>query len=261
MVHLLRNPAAAAPAGWVRLVGRTAVAMAVCLLAAGPLVAQQPPVHFQHHGIMPPGAIGSRQLLRGGPLPGFFQPVQIRAPNGVLISLATEGRFDTPQSAPLRCGMLIGQVYRIRVMSIPRKAGLELYPTVEIINRLYTPAGHTQQFPIPVELTQEDLELALAGKYVTRVIYLEDPLEALPVAQVNDSQHWFDVGPGQDPLAVADGLGRPMAILRMGVRLPESTKHPSLSFLFGCPPVVKYAPEVKILPPPPKPGAAGRGGS
>ena len=52
---------------------------------------------------MPPGAIGSLQLQRGGPLPGFFQPVEIKAPFGALISLAVDGQFDEPQrnlSAP-----------------------------------------------------------------------------------------------------------------------------------------------------------------
>ena len=40
--------------------------------------------HSVHHGVMPPGAIGSLQLERGGPLPGYFQPVQIKGPPGVV---------------------------------------------------------------------------------------------------------------------------------------------------------------------------------
>ena len=74
---------------------------------------------------------------------------------------------------------------------------------------------------MPVELTEEDLKLALAGKFVTRVIYLEDPRNALPVRDDPQEQTWFEAAPGQDPLAVADGLGRPVAILRMGGRLPD----------------------------------------
>jgi len=49
---------------------------------AAMLSAQQPGVHYLHQGIMPPGAIGSRQLQRGGPLPGYFQPVEIKARPG-----------------------------------------------------------------------------------------------------------------------------------------------------------------------------------
>jgi len=35
------------------------------------------PPHYQHHALMPPGAIGSAQLQRGMPWVGYFQPVEI----------------------------------------------------------------------------------------------------------------------------------------------------------------------------------------
>ena len=56
---------------------------------------------------------------------------------------------------------------------------------------------------------------------------------------INDGpreQDWFDARPGEDPLQVADTLGRPMAILRMGARIPENAARPSLQFLYNCPP-------------------------
>ena len=111
----------------------------LCLGSAAWASAQGPGVHYMHQGVMPPGAIGSQQLQRGGPLPGFFQPVQIRAPRGVMISLAEDGRFGPAQRSPVRVGLLIGQVYRIRVTNIPLNTGYEVFPTVEIIDRLYTP--------------------------------------------------------------------------------------------------------------------------
>jgi hypothetical protein len=237
------------------------------------LLAQQPSVHYWHQGAMPPGAIGSRQLTRGGPLPGFFQPVEIKAPSGALISLASDGRFDEPQPGSRKLGMLIGAVYRLRITGIHLAEGLEVFPTVEIIDRTYAPIGMELRFPIPIELSQEDLRLALDGKFVTRVIYLEDPRNALPARENPQAQEWFEAKPGQDPLAVADALGRPVAILRMGGRLPEMSESADTSFFFGCPPFVCYPseppkaavknmpqprrenyknPEVKILSPPSK---------
>jgi len=208
-----------------------------------PLFAQQPGVHYLHRGAMPPGAIGSRQLQRGGPLPGYFQPVEIKAPPGALVSLASSGRFDRPQSAPLKAGLLIGQVYRLRVIKIPQNAGVEIFPTVEVIDRLYSPQGQQWRFAIPVELTQADLEFARDGKFVTRVIYLEDPRAATPVPDDPKKQNWYDVGPGRDPLAAADVLGRPVAILRLGVRAPDADEGPDMNFLFGCPPFATDPPE------------------
>lgn len=225
-----------------RTIGRWLLAslwavLAWCLGTASPSRAAEPDMHYRQHAAMPPGAIGSWQLQRGGPLPGYFQPVEIRAPQGALISLAAEGRFDPEYANPVHAGMLIAPVYRLRVTSIPLHEGFEVYPTLEIIDRLYPPEGQAARFPIVVELTQGDLELALSGRFVTRVVYLEEPLAALPVAETD--QRWFDVGPGEDPLRTADELGRPVAILRMGARVPTDTENPGLEFLYGSPPVWK----------------------
>ena len=53
------------------------------------------------------------------------------------------------------------------------------------------------------------------------MIYLEDPRNALPARESAGDRTGSRSAPGQDPLAVADGLGRPVAILRLGGRLPD----------------------------------------
>jgi uncharacterized repeat protein (TIGR01451 family) len=228
-----------------------------------PGVAQEPPVHYLHQGIMPPGAIGSVRLQQGGPVAGFFQPVEIRAPQGVQVSLSAGGAFAPAEPAPIRVGLLIGQVYRLRVTNVPLHEGEEVFPSIEVIDRLYAPRGQEVRFPIVIELTFDDILLALDNKFVTRAIYLEDPQSALPVRE--HGQEWFEAPPGKDPLALADALGRPVAILRLGGRMPGRDTGPDPNFFFGCPPLVKFPPPV---PPPtarpaaprqPQPGPAGRG--
>jgi hypothetical protein len=202
-------------------------------------IAQAPPVHFQHGGVMPPGAIGRQQLLRGGPLPGYFQPVEIVGPEGTMIAAAVDGQFEEPREGALLVGLLIGSVYRLRVTNIPQHEGFEVYPTVEVIDRTYPPVGQAAKFPIPIALAQDELEMALAGRFVTRVIYLEDPDNADPIARRGNEQAYFEVGDGENPLDVADALGRPVAILRMGARVPD-TEGPDEAFLYGSPPMVKW---------------------
>jgi hypothetical protein len=219
----------------MRVAGCLMLGLLLTLAAAHTAVAQQSAVHYQHPASMPPGAIGAWQLQRGGPLPGYFQPVEIIAPAGAAISIATNGRFEEPQPAPMLAGLLIAPVYRLRVTSIPFHEGAEVFPTIELIDRTYPPPDQVWRFPIPVELTQQDLEFALAGKFVTRVIYLEDPESAVPAVQ-GTSQNWFDVTPGANPLQVADVLGRPVAILRLGGRLPIDTQSPDASFMGRCVP-------------------------
>lgn len=220
--------------------GTLIVALLVWFGSAAWLSGQTPPVHYNHAGIMPPGAIGGQQLTRGGPLPGYFQPVEIKAPSGVLISTATAGEFDQPQPASLVAGMLIGAVYRLRVTNIPGHEGLEVYPTIEVIDRLYPPLGQEFRFPILIDLALEELESALEGKFVTRVVYLEEPEAALPVAQKRDEQDVFEVRDGENPLEIADTLGRPMAIVRMGGRLPDAVNGPDQTFMYGSPLMIKF---------------------
>lgn len=203
---------------------------------ASPLWAQVPQIHSQHAGAMPPGAIGRLQLERGGPLAGYYQPVEIRVPEGTLISPAEQGRFIQPSSERIKMGMLISAVYRFQITRIPDRPGIEVYPTVEVIDRMFPPPGQKWRFPIPVELTERELELAADGKFITRVIYLEDPDRASPLPEDPKRQTWFEVTPGTDPLVVADGLGKPVAIVRIGGRLPDPTTGPNEQFLFGSPP-------------------------
>ncbi len=203
------------------------------------LDAQTTDVHYRYRADMPPGAIGRLQLQRGGPLRGYFQPVQIQGPPGVTISVVQAGKFQPPQPGPVTAGMLIGHVYRFRVTQIPLRIGQELFPTIEVIDRLYPPPGQETRFPIPVHLSQDELELALAGRFVTRVIYLENPQDALPHAEDPEIQRYLEVAANEDPLKAADKLGRPVAILRIGSRIPRMSG-PSGGFLFGAPPLKLY---------------------
>ncbi|MBW3596829.1 MAG: hypothetical protein KY475_06080 [Planctomycetes bacterium] len=206
-------------------------------LCASAAVAQRSDVHYLQSADLPPGAVGSVQLLRGGPLPGYFQPVEIQAPPGVRVSLATPSGFTEPVEAPVVVGLLIGRVYRIKITDIPGEPniGLEVFPTIELVNRLYPPPGYEARFPVPVQFAIDDLETAISGQLVTRVVYLEDPLNALPVAETPETQRYFEVHPQDDPLEAADRLGRPMAIARVGSRQPDADG-PDAAFLYGAPP-------------------------
>ena len=224
------------------LIHKPALALSVVtsllLTCAATAFGQQPPLHYFHSGDMPPGTIGQGQQLRGGPMPGYFQAVEVAGPEGSLISLAVQGQFVEPKSNAALAGMLIGQVYRLKVTNIPGQPGQEIYPTIEVINRLHPPPGQETKFPIPIQLTDEELEMAISGRFVTRVIYLEDPNAPLALAEDPKFQRFFEVRPGEDPLIAADQLGRPMAILRMGSRVPDiEREQTNLGFGYGYPPV------------------------
>jgi hypothetical protein len=243
LAHSLRRMRVEGILRWAVLVG---------LLSGLTASAQERPVHWLNAGAMPPGAIGSQRLERGRPLSGYFQPVRIRAPEGARIALASEGGYSPAQrpgtssrnvqANEALLGMQVGFVYRLQVTRIPNNEGVDIYPTVELIDRLYPPPGLALRFPIPIELTQDELELAAGGAFVTRVIYVEDPQHALPVARhANDELPWTEAPAGEDPLVTADRNGRPVAILRIGSRAPNVAGGPA-GPRYAAPPVVVFDP-------------------
>jgi len=67
------------------------------------------------------------------------------------------------------------------------------------------------------------------------VIYLEDPTSAIPIDTTPQAGLTLDVPAYQDPLHVADTMGKPVAIVRIGSVSPPT--HDSLmgQFFFGYP--------------------------
>ena len=132
-----------------------------------------------------PGAIGHRQLLHSDPLREYFsQPVQINAPDGAVVATFGNGELGGSYGQ-LNVALQVGSVYRFRVSEIANLGSTELYPSIEVIDRLYPPKGQEREFPIPVELAADDLKLAANGKYVTRVIYIEDPDDTFPLSLIH----------------------------------------------------------------------------
>lgn len=209
--------------------------IAASLLLASIATAQQPQQHRLFRDDMPPGAIGqSRRDLRG-PVQCTYQPVKIITEGAARVSLAVGDMFQPAVGEPVYAGFVLGNVYRIRVTDIPLFEGYEIYPTIELIDRVYPPAGQEVRFAIPIVISNDDMLHALRGNLVTRVIYLEDPSTALPLADLPDQQRDFDIQPHQDALEVADSLGRPVAIIRYGSRTPPTDPIQMNAFLMGCP--------------------------
>ncbi|MDO4569957.1 MAG: hypothetical protein Q4D38_06220 [Planctomycetia bacterium] len=178
----------------------------------------------------------------------YYQHVKIVAPEGVQIAPAADGTFIPTMEAPQIYAFQLGKTYRLRVINISLFPGVELYPTIEIVDRTHPPVGEEIRHAVVVELAREDLIAAISGKFVKRIIYIEDPETALPVAQTSElGQGYFDVPAETDAYAMAKTLGRPIVILRIGGRAPEEDEV-DMSFLFDCPPFLHYPPQAPVAP-------------
>jgi uncharacterized repeat protein (TIGR01451 family) len=105
-------------------------------------------------------------------------------------------------------------------------------------------------FPAPVNFTEADIESALAGVLVTKVVYLENPDRANPLTVGPGQVLETDLPPNRDLCAEARELGRPMLIIRLG----ERTLEPEQLAWESVPGTILY-PGEKVLPPASRPPA------
>ncbi|WP_337173752.1 DUF11 domain-containing protein [Paludisphaera sp.] len=162
----------------------------------------------------------------GRPIPDpNVQPVRFQGSEGLAVEVLA------PRPAPanvgdggglLTVGLNRGVGYRLRLSNIPNRPEAELFPVVQVVGHLHRPAEiDPGKYPIRVAFTDEELwDVVDSGRLLTKVIYLEDPDQALPLKLPKDHVPSVEIGPAEDPVRVAAALGRVVAIVRVGGRRP-----------------------------------------
>jgi hypothetical protein len=175
--------------------------------------------HPLHHNAPPGQAAGWLNAINRYD-PTWLQPVRVELPTDGTVSVySASQRPEAELAPPAQFSVSVGHVYRLRVADMPEFPGLEVYPTIELLDRLHPPLDRINDFPIPVVISEEDLRIALAGQLVTRVIYLEQPQLAAPLDPLR-RDFPQSVDSDGNALLEADRRGRPMMILRIGSRTP-----------------------------------------
>ena len=112
--------------------------------------------------------------------------------------------------------------------------------------RRLSPKVNVANYPAPVLLETRDVERLALGAMLTKVVYLESPCVAVPVATQPEQPLQSDVRPGFDPLCRARELGRPLLIWHVGQRTPTGQE-----LLAGSVPCTVLFPEEHSLGRPP----------
>lgn len=222
---------------------RPLLVLGLLLLLGSRLDAQLTGVEGRYHPLnqlTPPGIPGYFSAAQDPSVVRYYQPVRIELPTtGNVAFYAGPARRAITLSAPATAGVAVGHTYRLRISDMPEYPGIELFPSIEILDRLHPPEGRLYEFPVPVQITAEEIDLALSGQLVTKVIYLEQPQLALP-QPLGDPDQPAVAGPAhvvppfRNALAEADRRGRPMVILRLGGRLPDPHQHDAQFFGSGA---------------------------
>lgn len=173
------------------------------------------------HARMPAGKAARWTTAKGRGLPPILQPTQVLLPGG-----GDVGIFQAGQAQPLSMpsgglvGLHVGHVYRLKLSNMPAFPGVELYPTVEVLDRLHPPEGKSLEFPVPIQLTEKEIQSVVAGGMLRKVIYLEQPQLASPRPEP-DVLPTMKRPTATNILAEADMFGRTLAIVRIGTRVPS----------------------------------------
>ena len=165
--------------------------------------------------------------------PTWLQPVRIELPTEGTVSVysATPNPLAT-LTGPAQFSVNAGHIYRLRIADMPEFPGVEIFPSIEILDRLHPPEGMAGNYPVPVVLTKGDLQEAVDGHMVTRIVYLEQPQLAATQDPLR-REIPQSVDPAKNALQEADRLGRPMIIVRIGGRVPDSPDMPHSFFGSG----------------------------
>jgi uncharacterized repeat protein (TIGR01451 family) len=236
-----------------RAIGRAAgnlVAIAACL-SAGAAAAQGPsgppvtgslpsqpgllepanqPATAPGTAAVGPGAVANTPEMAPPGTPLLEPDVQIvrfQGPPGLMVDVVApmpSAVHAGDGGGIITVGLKRGVGYRLRITNIPERPDKELYPVIQVVGHLHRPEGiDPGKYPIRVVFHQDDLDDTVDHKrLVTKIIYLEDPDQAIPFHLPKDEVPVLTISPTEPPLRVAQALGRPVAIVRMGVRKPTA---------------------------------------
>lgn len=184
---------------------------------------------------LPTGVTAQWSAMRQRSRYPYFQPVKIVLPTTGQVTLFSRSDVEPVKlAAPASARVAVGSTYRLRLSDMPEYPGVELFPTIELLDRLHPPAGKEEQFPVPIDFTAEEIELAVEGRLVTKVIYVEQPQMAMP-AGLREDNAIRTIAPSQNLLAEADKRGRPMVLVRLGSRAPDAISEDRAFFGPGSP--------------------------
>jgi uncharacterized repeat protein (TIGR01451 family) len=168
-----------------------------------------------------PVAVPFPQPGMGLPVPAPVLAAKVLAPQGVRVTAFPGTRLARMAETPAVFGFRPGYVYRLELSNLPGEPGRKLYPEVEVYGSLVPrPGMKYMDWPAPLLFTALDIEHALNGAVITKVVYLEDPEKAFPGVTGPDNPVEFPAVTEREAIKTAMASGRLVAIVRLGGKTP-----------------------------------------
>jgi RNA polymerase sigma factor (sigma-70 family) len=147
---------------------------------------------------------------------GESRDVQIRitGPRGMRVLVISAARKDNGLPSievPERLNLGQGEIHRLKMINIPNRPSITLFPTVEIPKSNETTEPFVTSSAIPIEFTDEDCDYVRDGNAILKVVYLPREQQEEPTTIAS-----YNLEPGRDVIVEARRRGAILAVVRMG---------------------------------------------
>ncbi|VTS03724.1 DUF11 domain-containing protein [Tuwongella immobilis] len=162
-------------------------------------------------------------VLAAGPLgpppPAPVVYLRVIAPEGTKVQYHPGTPMAVARPAPSQVAVRPGYVYKLGLIDLPDDPQRPLYPSIEVYGAVRpNPQTDLSKYPVPIPFSKEEIERVRRGSLLTKVIYLEDPDFAAPVATTPDSPLQLESINEKDAIREAGERGRLMVVVRLGSR-------------------------------------------
>ena len=196
------------------------------LVAGGPNTlgpAPAPGMGMPYPGPAAPMMAQFPQPGMGLPVPAPVLPAKVIAPKGVRVTAYPGSPLARMYDTPAVLSFRPGYVYRVELSNLPLLPGRVLYPEIEVRGTIVPrPGMKYTDYPAAIPFSQADIEKAVGGAVVTKVVYLEDPDKAIPADVSPDAPVEFPNATEAAAIKSALESGRLIAIVRLGDRPPPA---------------------------------------
>src|SRR6202034_291038 len=144
-----------------------------------------------------------------------------------------------------------GYLYRFELKNVGLRSNVAIWPTIEVRSSLDPkPSLNVADHPIPILLSEEDIERILEGRFLTKVYYLEDPEQAPSGPQPPGAPVESSALSEVDAVKEARARGRLTIIVRAGERLwtPDELVHENVPGTIWIPSLMRAIPAPMIPP-------------
>jgi uncharacterized repeat protein (TIGR01451 family) len=152
-----------------------------------------------------------------GPEPLLY--VRLTGPEGMRVTFYRGSQGETV-ATPAVVGLRPGYIYRVKISDLPQFPAQAFYPTLEVRGSL-RPERRVKpaDFPATLALTAVDFDdVAVRQVLLTKVIVLERPDLAIPIATVPERPIELPVAVTGDPVEEGRTHGRVLLVMRLGQR-------------------------------------------